>query len=111
MSEITYKNGHTYDGALHDINNCLECSKIKISRARYAKNMFAVHFPSRGMWKSSENLEADRLGITNRYSNREHSYIMSKGQVKKLIASVGKDKILLEGDYKLSVEEMQKLLQ
>jgi hypothetical protein len=84
---ITYKNGHRFTGALHDFDNCEECKRPVISRARYAKSMYAVmcHSDSSGF----VTLEEMRAAATRcRYSNREKAWIMSKAQVKRFIESI-----------------------
>jgi len=58
---------------------------VKISPAKYAKNMLAVQplDNSQGLKGTSSYLCGS---LKARYSHREHAYIMSKAKVKKLIA-------------------------
>jgi hypothetical protein len=82
--------GHTFKGALHDFENCEACNfrPFKISRARYAKKCFAVEVYSRDGWKSYVAVIAGNT--TRRYSNREHSYIMSRAQARRFITEWAK---------------------
>jgi len=83
---ISYRNRHRFVGAMHDFDNCEECDKPQISKARYSKRMYSVSCPSNDGYKSYAARKADT--ITERYSHREKSYIMSRAQVNRFIVAL-----------------------